>query len=451
MNLSAIECYREVSINGVVVDTKLLTGEIVIENDQNRTSECTFGMYTTEQFVPITQNPRTTAVSMIGQKIVIKGGYLRAPESVRVLFKGKVVRVAVQFPDDGQPILNFECLSLSVAASAVIRNENYPVIQRETTPTKDDKGVVARSSAKGDVRSWAVVPKGGSITLYKIIKNIVLEYGIPIIDDGENQSIIVPDITFDGKNKIEFQNKESDWKFLQRLARKYNCVMTIDPDTEIFYFVIKTLTRNQSTKTMSGQNVTKDIEFYYHRYYPDKPFTMVDFSRLDPTQENAALVMQNISYSFDSTTVQGGLISNYTTPDGRPGLTVVRQEDDGKITEENYVLRQEMLNSPEADKFIKQFAMGKVTWEETKQFWKQVPVEQIEQATVRENPPVYNNPNLEFNILGCVWVVPMKKYPVYNMGFGRNPNGVDSFPLLCVGIEHRLADVFTTRVKMMVF
>lgn len=451
MNLAELEYFKEVSINGVIVDPRLLTGEIVISNDQNRTSECTFGMYTSEQFVPLTQNPRTTAVSMMSQQIVVKAGYLRAPDSVRVLFKGKIVRVNSVFPDDGQPILNFDCLSLSAAASAVTRNQNYPVIERQTTPTTDSKGVVARPAAIGDVRSWAVVPKGGSITLKTIVKNIIDEYGIPIINDGENQSIIVPDITFDGKNKILFQTKESDWKFLQRLARTYNCVMTIDPDTDIFYFVIKTLTRNQSTTKTNGQPVTKNIDFYYHRYYPGNPFNMVDFSRLDPTLENASLVMTGISYSFDSTSVQGGLISNYTTPDGKPGLTVIRQEDDGKITEENFELRQEMLNSPEADKFIKQFAMGKITWEETKQFWKQVPVKQVEQAITRENPPVYDKPNLEFVVLGCVWITPMKKYNVYNMGFGRNPNGTDSFPLLCTAIEHRLGEVFMTKVSMMVF
>ena len=451
MNLSNLEYFREVSINGVIVDNRLITGEIDIANDQSKTTEASFTMYTSEQFVPFAQNPRTTAISMMNQQIVIKAGYLRQPDGIRTLFKGKVTGVSPIFPDGGQPLLSFECMGLSVRASVVQRNQNYPVVQRDTTPTVDSQGNVARPSMTGDVRTWAVIPKGSGLTLKTIITNIIAEYNIPIINSGDHQSIICPDVTFDGKDKILFQRNESDWKFLQRLAYMYSCEMTIDPDTDIFYFVPRTTIRNQTTLNNQGQTVTKELELYYHRYYPAMPANMVDFSRLDPALENAALVMQNISYSFDATTVQGGMISNYTDKNGKQGTTVIRQEDDGSITQENYVLRTEMLNSPEADAFIKKYAMGEATWEQTKQFYKVVPVQQVEQSLTRVNPPVYPKPNFEFDTLGTVWATPMKKYNVYNMGFGRQPGGVDSFPLLCTTVNHKLGETFKTRWGMMVF
>ncbi len=453
MNLNNLEYFKEVSINGVIVDNQILTGDIDISNDQSRTTEATFGMYTTQQFVPFAQNPRTTAISMMNQQIVIKAGYLRQPDGIRTLFKGKVTRVAPIFPDGGQPILNFECMGLSVKASVVKRNQNYPVIQRDTTPVTDAQGNAARPAMTGDTRTWAVIPKGSGLTLKTIITSIIAEYNIPIIDNGEHQSVIVPDVTFDGKNKILFQNNESDWKFLQRLAMTYNCAMTIDPDTDIFYFVPTTILRNQSTLNNQGKAIIKELELYYHRYLnvPGKEFNMVDFSRLDPTLENAALVMQGISYDFDATTVQGGMISNYTDKNGKQGITVIRQEDDGNITQENLVLRREMLNSPEARAFVKKYAMGEATWEQTKQFYKVEPVTQVEQAITRLNPPVYPKPNMEFSTLGTVWAMPMKKYNVYNMGFGRQPGGVDSFPLLCTKVNHKLGETFRTHWGMMVF
>ncbi len=450
MNLSNLEYYREVSINGVIVDSANLTGDVVISNDQSKTTEATFGMYMTEDFVPLVQNPKKTAISMMNQQVVIKGGYKRDPNGIRTLFKGKVVRCGALFPDDGQPILNFECLGLSVKASIVSRNQNYPVVGRDTTPVSD-KGIVARKRMTGDVRQWAVVKTGQTLNLKTIIKNIITEYGIPVIDDESHQSIMVPSVEYDGKNKMIAQKNESDWKFLQRLARMYNCVMYIDNDTDIFYFVERTLIRNQETLNKQGQPVTKTLSFHYHRFYSKKPFNLANFEKMDPAREDANLVMQGISYDFDATSVQGGLVSNYTTPDGKPAISVVRQEDDGKITQENLVLRDEMLNSPEARAFIKKYAMGEVTWEETKQFYRVEPVKQVEQALVRENPPVYGRPNLDFSVLGCAWITPMKKYQVHNMGFGRQPNGTDSFPLLCTTVEHVMGEIWTTKVGMMVF
>lgn len=455
MPLDRLEYYREVRLNGKIYKPEDISGEITIEVDQGKVSLASISLFNDTE-LPIIVNPRKDSITMINQDLEIRAGYHRGVEQIRTLFKGIITNAGLNHPDGSRAVATFEAMSYGYKATTIKRDEVYPVVGRETVPLKDSDGKVAREEVEADSRNWAVVATGGTLSLELIVTKIAEANGFLV------ESVLVDDIHFDGIDSVLFQKEMTDWQFLQHLAEKYTCNMHVDigddPKTELneattsgrFYFVKKESLENETVTTLEDASVDKQIEFYYHRNSPANPVPLTPRDRMDPTLEDAALPIVNTSYSFDASSVKGGLISQSYDVDGNLVLTTVVTNEDGGLSYEKLVLREDKLNTPEAQAFVRDYGVGTTTWEDTKQFWKTVDVQVTHVPVSRNNPPVYGDSNLSFDTYGSIYMVPLRTYPVHNMGFGDS-DGEDVSSFLCVGLVFTLGDTFRMTVKMLAF
>jgi len=448
--LQDLEIYREIYINGKPVETQLISGDITVDMDFGKISTAKFSLYNESGEIPVIVNPIRDSRSMIGQKVEIFGGYSRhrlytvkaKDTPIRSMFKGSITNCGLRFNQQGRVIATFEAYGTGYTAGTILRNEVYPTTARTDDPIKDSKGVVVRNAKIGDSRSWAIKSTGDKITLKDVITGILDEYNIV------DREIVVPDVSFTTRHPL-IQKNQTDWRFLTWLADEYACLMKYDEIDNYFYFVEKAKILDEKLiNAGTGQEIGEKPEFYFHRYSEETPFTLAPNDRLDPTLRNAALVMKNVDFRWDATSIQGGFISQSFNDYGDLTLTAVSVQDDGKLSYEKLAIRRDLLTTPAADKFMRDYKVGETTWEDTKQFWKSQNVVIQHNPISRDNPPLNMEANLTFETLGCVYIVPMVRYPVYNLGFG-DANGVDKYYVLCLGVTHTLGTIFTTNVKMM--
>lgn len=443
LGLEGLEYSREVVVNGRRIGTDSIEGDISIDNDQGRTSTASFSVKVDPKN-PIIRNPSRDTKSMIGHTVEVLAGYLRGPKAI--MFRGRITEVGVSFSSSGSPIVSISAMSYSYLMSTVSRKETYPVVKSLGTPTKDSKGVISRVSNKSDDRSWAQRSTGSSITLDEIIKGIVSSYeGITV---GQ---IKVPNISFNGLTRELHQEDISDWNFLQELAYEFNCNLYLEPETSRFYFV-ENSANSDGVTIVTATNESSGIKFYHHKYIEYTPRVMIDPEKTDPVKSSTELPMFDTSYSFSAPNVMGGFINQSVDIFGRTVLTAEAVNDKGEIVYERLVLDESKLDSPEAKEYFEESIQRKMSWEETKKFWKNASLTVEDYSASRENPPVYDyEPNLTFSTYANMYMRPMRKYQVHNLGFGEENNGDDYISAKCIGITYKLGETFMMEVKMIVY
>jgi hypothetical protein len=395
--------------------------------------------------VPVVVNPVAGARNMIGVPVEIWGGY-PASNNVRRLFKGRIAKCRLRYTSNGRLVATMECYSLGYQLASKKRDYVYPTVARQQDPTQVE-GKKVRELSVGDNRDWSVLAHGRAITLETIVRKIAEDYQLTIPEDG----IQVPKVSFNGSSRELHQKNKTDWQFLQELARKYGCKMTLDEESEMFYFVQQDALLNEQMVNQEGNTITKKPSFWFNRLSERNPYRIIPLDKFDPTLPDAALPILQCQYDFDASRIIGGMVEQSTDIEGNMHFHATIIDDDGKVGYETLTLRKEKLRGEEARAFMRNYRVGETTWEQTKQFWKSDVVRVQHDPTSRDNPPVNPAANLSFETIGHPDIVPMRRYDVHNLGFGQLADGSDRAELLLVSVTHTLGETYRMSIGMQAF
>jgi len=429
------------------IDNTELEGAITVDQQDKAIPELTFTLKNDDDQVPyycdIGEDPSKLITTIINTKVRLSAGYAGA-DMVR-LFTGKIYKPVPSFNDDGTIRMTISAKGKLQKLHTLPRIEQYPVSRRLDRPTKDSYGNKSLNVDEVDKkRNWCVRKVGQSINLEEVIRGIIGDYSHEDIIPG---NILVdtkerPVPSWDGKRSILYQESLTDWQFLNHLANTYNAKIWIDETDDgksklNFVFREKIGDEITSTEEVDPQTklVVKGIHFYFHRGHNTKPHHIAPVNLYKPWSPNSYQPIVNIQYPFDSTRFTGG-VSSVTNQNGKLLIKAYTPDSNGQITQKIYTIKKEMLSSPEADKFLENFQLGRTTWEETKQFWNIATEIKDNDDHIKSVPPADDVAHLTFTTLFNPYIVSYRTYYVYNLGMGREKGtDLDRIPIYTVGYK----------------
>lgn len=168
----------------------------------------------------------------IGQSIIFYGGhYEDNQEGMRHVFSGTVTRIKTSFSDSGIVTFRVECM-------------NYGFIKF---------GKDYKFCTYPDKRSERKFAQKDSLTIEDIVRGIADEnkFNVGTID----LTPAARKMRFD-KNDISYQRKETDWAYLNRIARDVGCYVWISTENGTDYL-------NFASKSKAMEKQASDISFVY--------------------------------------------------------------------------------------------------------------------------------------------------------------------------------------------
>jgi hypothetical protein len=317
-----------IRINGQPVQMDV-EGDVVYEEQPGMINTLNFSLKRTLKYIEVLK---------IGHSVEMEGGTFD-PGNRKIIFKGVIKRLQIQYAESGFPTLQVQCFDGTFSkATRTSVNFCYP--------------------QKNSARAWARVSK---IKASEIVRNIIQqEMKLPVGD--RDQIAIAADKEYTLLNPI-CQDYQTDWAFLLKMAERLGCVMwsVMEEGTQKIYFVDRS----------KAANVTNKISFLYPLRDEEN-----DFIQKELKENQQVLRELNVEEDVDQANANMRTVTRFDYEKGEEFLLYARTEEDknGKKTTYYYELDDTKFDGlPDSErKRLMDMGIDNIPFEESVKFFKEV-------------------------------------------------------------------------------